>query len=298
MLELIFGTRTKIKLLHALSVSGRAMTRNELVGTTHSGMRSTYEQVEELIALGVLVEKVNGRSKVALDPEFPLYESMRDLLLLSAEYLRTSQDVLAAVDRICGDNYYIGTFTAARQKISPVDYDPPIYVVNILKGHYKRLYPRLKTLGKLANIKVYDKSMGESGDVTIILRVCESIPPDVIRIDFFGAEVWMASIERGIIECLTMETPFTLYGVYLSLLQNRLDNALDIVYLKRLAEEEGILPLVLAIMSKFNELMGKELFELTPEEKRTAKGRVDEKEIKHTVNTVRGGGFLLTLKKK
>ena len=40
---------------------------------------------------------------------------------------QNSQDVLAAVDRICGDNCYIGAFTAARQKINPVDYDPPVY---------------------------------------------------------------------------------------------------------------------------------------------------------------------------
>lgn len=288
MLELIFGTRTKIKLLQALAASDRAMTRNELASITHSGLRSTYEQVEELIALGVLKEIVNVRNRVALDPEFPLYESMRDLLLLSAEYLRTSQDVLAAVDRICGDNYYIGAFTATRQKISPVDYDPPVYLVNVLKDSYKRLYPRLKTLGKLANIKVYDKSMGEAGDVTIILRECESIPPDILRTDFLGAEVWMASVERGIIECLTGETPFTLYGIYLSLLQNRLDNAIDIDYFKRLAEEGEVLPLALAIMSKFNEVMGKDLFQLTSEEKRNARGRVDEKEIRHAVNTVKG----------
>ncbi len=288
MLELIFGTRTKIKLLQALAASGRAMTRNELAKATGSGLRSTYEQVEDLIALGVLVEKVNGRSKLALNPEFPLYESMRDLLLISEEYLRTPRDVLSAVDRICGDNYYIGAFTAARQKISPVDYDPPVYVVNILKVHYKRLHPRIKALGKLANIKVYERGIGEASDITIILRTCESIPPDIIRTDFLGAEVWMASVERGIIECLTGETPFTLYGVYLALLQNRLDNALDIVYFKRLAEEEDILPLVLAVMSKFNEFMCEDLFDLTPEEERKARGIVDEKEIKHAVNTVRG----------
>jgi hypothetical protein len=288
MLELIFGTRTKIKLLQALAASGRPMTRNELAGKTHSGMRSTYEQVEELIALGVLKETVNGRSKVAIDPEFPLYESMRDLLLLGAEYLCTPQDVLAAVHRICGDNYYIGAFTAARQRITPVDYDPPIYLVNILKEHYKRLCPRIKALGKLANIKVYEKNMGEAGDITIITRACESIPPDIIRTDFLGAEVWIASIERGIIECLTGITPFTSYGVYLSLLQNRLDNALDIVYFKKLAEEEEVLPLVFAIMSKFNDFMGKNFFELTLEEKENARGRVDEKEIKHAVNTVMG----------
>lgn len=288
MLELIFGTKTKIKLLQALAASDKPMTRYELATLTRSGLRSTYEQIEELIALGVLKEIVNGRSKVALDTEFPLYDSVRSLLLLSMEYLRTSKDVLLAIDRICGDNYYIGAFTAARQKISPVDYDPPIYMVNIMEEHYKRLYPRLKTLGKLANVRVYEESMGESGDITIILRSCESIPPDVIRAEFLGAEVWMTSVERGIIECLLGETPFTSYGVYLSLLQNRLDDALDIDYFKKLAEENDVLPLVLAIMSKFNELMGKDLFELKPEEKTKARARFDEKEIRHAVNTVMG----------
>ncbi len=288
MLELIFGTKTKIRLLQGLAQSNRPMTRNELAIMTSSGLRSTYEQVEELIALGVLKETVNGRSKVALDPEFPLHESLRDILLLSGGYLRTPQDVLMAVDRICGDNYYIGSFTASRQKISPIDYDPPIYVVNILKEQYKRLYPRLKALGKLANIKVYEKSMGEAGDITIITYACESIPPDVIRTDFMGVEVWIASVERGIIECLTSETPFTLYGVYLALLQNRLDNVLDTVYLKKLAEEEGFLPLILAVMSKFNEVSGKRLFEITEREKSMVEGRVDEKEIKYSINTVMG----------
>lgn len=288
MLELIFGTRTKIKLLNALVQSHKPMTRNELAKITSSGLRSTYEQVEELIALGVLKETVNGRSRVALDPEFPLHENLSDLLLLSGEYLRTPQDVLAAVDRICGDNYYLGSFTAARQKITPIDYDPPIYAVNILREQYKRLYPRLRALGKLANIKVYEKSMGEPADITIITYACESIPPDVIRADFLSVEVWIASEERGIIECLTKETPFTLYGAYLVLLQNTLDNVLDIAYLKKLAEEEWSLPLVLAVMSKFNEIAGKKLFELTEEEHRLAQGWVDEKEIRHVINTVMG----------
>lgn len=255
---------------------------------TGSGLRSTYQQVEELIALGVLKETVNRRSRVALDPEFPLIESLRDLLLLSGEYLRTPQDVLAAVDRICGDSYYLGSFTAARRKINPIDYDPPIYAVNILREYYKRLYPRLRALGKLANIKVYEKSMGEAGDITIIAYACESIPPDVIRADFLGVEVWIASVERGIIECLTRKTLFTLYGAYLALMQNRLDNVLNLAYFKKLAGEEVSLPLILAVMLKFNEIAGKSFFEITGREKSMAEGMVDEKEIRHAINTVMG----------
>ncbi len=288
MLELILGTRTKIKLLQALAQSSRSMTRNELVKMTGSGLRSTYEQVEELIGLGVLKETVNGRIRVALDPEFPLHDKLRDLLLSGTDYLRTPQDVLAAVDRICGDKYYLGSFTAARRKINPVDYDPPVYAVNILKDHYKHLYPRLRVLGKIANIKVYEKNMDEAGDVTIITYACNNIPPDIVRTDFLGIEVWVASVERGIIECLVRKTPFTLYGAYLALLQNRLDNVLDIAYFKKLAQEEGLLSLILAVMKKFNEIRGKRLFEVTGKEQTMAHGWVDEKEIRHAINTVMG----------
>jgi len=288
MLELIFGTKTKIKLLQALVETIKPMTRNELAKMTDSGIRSTYEQIEELIALGVLKETVKGHIRVSLDTEFPLYESLRDLLLLSKEYLHTSQDVLAAMDRICGDNYYLGSFNAARQNISPVDYDPPIYAVNILKDHYKRFNLRLMALGKLANIKVYEKKIGEVGDITIITYACESIPPDIMRSDFLGVEVWIASVERGIIECIDRETPFTMYGTYLALLQNRLDNVLDIAYLKKLAEEEGCLPLTLSVMSEFNKIADQEIFELTENEKSIAKGWVDEKDIRHAINTVMG----------
>ncbi|HEY9204561.1 MAG TPA: hypothetical protein VIO58_01470 [Candidatus Methanoperedens sp.] len=290
MLELIFGTKTKVRLLQVLAASGTPMTRNELARITHSGTRSTYEQIEELIAMGVLIETENGRSRVALDPEFPFYDSIRDLLLSGRDYPGTPGNVLKLVDRICGTNYYLGAFTAARQGITPVDYDPPIYMVSILKKKYRRLYPRVSALGRLPGIRVYEKT-GDVGDITIVTNACDSIPPDIKRIDFLNAAVWIASVERGIIECLVKETPFTIYGTYLALLQNRLDNVIDVTYFRKLAAEENCLPLVLAVMSGFNDISGKEIFELTGEEKRTAgkaRGMVDIKEIKHAINTVMG----------
>ena len=290
MLELLLGTRTKVRLLKVLSASGNPMTRNELARTTHSGTRSTYEQIEELIAIGVLKETENGRSKLALDPEFPFYDSIRDLFLSGRDYPGIPQDILKLIDRICGDNYYIGAFTAARQRITLVDYDPQIFMVNILKKRYPKLSPRVMVLGKLSGVRVNDK-MGLAGEMTIIANACENIPPDIKRIDYLNVEIWMASVERGIIECLTGKTPFILYGIYLALLQNRLDNVMDMEYLKKLAIEEKCLPRVLAVMSEFNEVSGKEIFPLKGKERnmaRKARATVDKKEIKHTINTVMG----------
>ncbi|PWB51230.1 MAG: hypothetical protein C3F06_10450 [Candidatus Methanoperedenaceae archaeon] len=290
MLELLLGTRTKVKLLKVLAASGDPMTRNELAHITHSGNRSTYEQIEELIAIGVLKEIENGRSRLALDPEFPFYDSIRDLFLSVRDYPGIPQDILKMVDRICKDNYYLGAFTAARQKITPIDYDPPIYMVNILKKFYPGLSPRVMALGKLPGVRAYE-NMGEAGEMTIIPNTCENIPPDVKRIDHLNVEVWIASVERGIIECLTRKTPFTKYGTYLALLQNRLDNAINLEYFRKLAAEENCLPRVLAVMLEFNEISGKEIFPLTQEDKSMASkatSAVDKKEIKHAINTVMG----------
>lgn len=290
MLELLFGTKTKVRLLKVLAESGDPMTRNELANLTHSGIRSTYEQIEELIAIGVLREIENRRSRVALDPEFPFYDSIRDLFLSGKDYPGIPQDVLKMVNRICGDNYYIGAFTAARQRITPVDYDPQIYMVNILKKNYPILSSRIMVLGKLHKVRVYEK-MEEASEMTVIVNTCESIPPDVKRIDYLNVEVWIASVERGIIECLTRNTPFTKYGTYLALLQNMLDNDIDLEYFRKLAVEENCLALVLSVMSEFNEVSGKEIFPLTGEERdvdRKGKATVDKKEIKHAINTVMG----------
>lgn len=290
MLELLLGTRTKVRLLKVLAASGNPMTRNELARKTRSGIKSTYEQIEELIAIGVLKEIENGRSKVALDPEFPFYDSIRDLFISGRDYPGIPQGVLKLVDRICGDNYYLGAFTAARQRITPIDYDPQIYIVNILKKCYPELTPRVMALGKLSGVRGYEK-MGEAGEMTIIANACEKIPPDVKRIDYLNLDVWMASVERGIIECLTGKTPFIQYGTYLAMLQNRLDNVIDLEYLRKLAIEENSLPLVLSVMSEFNEVSGKEIFPLTEEEMsmtRKAMTKVDKKDIKHAVNTVMG----------
>lgn len=290
MLELLLGTKTKVRLLKVLAASGDPMTRNELANLTHSGIRSTYEQIEELVAIGVLKEIENGRSRIVLDPEFPFYDSIRDLFLSGKDYPGIPQDVLKMVDRICGDNYYFGAFTAARQRITPIDYDPQIYMVNILKKHYPGLSTRVMALGKLPRVSVYE-NMEEAREMTIIVNTCENIPPDVKKNDYLNVEVWIASVERGIIECLTGKTPFTIYGTYLALLQNMLDNVMDPEYFRKLAIEANCLPHVLAVMQEFNEVSGKEIFALTQEDRnmvRKTRATVDKKEIKHVINTVMG----------
>jgi hypothetical protein len=288
MLEAVLGTRAKVRMLRALATAGHPLTRHELARAARSGMRSTYEQVEELLALGVVREVAGPRTRVELDPEFPLHDELRGLLLSEGDLLGTAGDILAAVDRICGDGYYIGAFTAARARITPVDYDPPFYLVNVLEAGWARLCPRLRALGRLDNVRVGEDGTDGTGDVTLILASCSKIPSDAARTQVRGADVWLCSAERGIVECLARKTPFSEYGAYLALLQNRVDGVLDVKRLCNLANEENVLPRLLAVTAALDRAAGKTLFGLGKIIARGEKGAVNEKEIQNAVNTVMG----------
>ena len=289
MLEAVLGTRAKVRMLRALATAGAPLTRHELALAARSGMRSTYEQVEELLALGVVRELPGPRTRVELESEFPLHDELRGLLLAEGDLLSTVGDILSAVDRICGDGYYIGAFTAARATITPVDYDPPFYLVNVLEAGWARLSPRLRALGRLDNIRVGEKGTDGTGDVTLVLARCQKIPPDAARTRVQGADVWLCSVERGIVECLARKTPFSDYGTYLALLQNRLDGALDTKRLCDTAREENVLQKLLAVAAALDRAAGKRLFGLGGRKSRAEGGAVNEKEIRNAVNTVMGG---------
>jgi len=287
-LEIALGTRAKVRMLCALAAASHPLTRNELARAAGSGMRSTYEQVEELVAIGVLREVGDGPVRLALDEQFPLHADLRNLLLMDKDLLRTAGDILEAVDRICGDSYYIGAFTAARARITPIDYDPPIYIVNLLDSRWARLAPRLRALGKLDNVLVGEKRLEQTGEVSLLLWPCPEIPSDAVRGNVQGAGVWLCSVERGVVECLARKTPFSEYGAYLAILQNRIAGALDLGMLQELAAGEGALPRLLAVAEALDRATGKNLFGLRGRQKRDAWRTVDEKEIRNAVNTVMG----------
>jgi hypothetical protein len=272
-------------MLCALAVASHPLTRNELARAAGSGIRSTYEQVEELVALGVLRE-VGVR--LALDEQSPLHVDLRNLLLVDKDLMRTAGEILAAVERICGDSYYIGAFTAARARITPIDYDPPIYIVNLLDSGMKRRVPRLRALGRLDNVTVGEKMPEKPRDISILLRPCPRIPPDVVRGKIQGTDVWLCSVERGIVECLDWDSPFSEYGAYLVLLQNRMERVLDLKRLLEIAEKEGALTRLVAAMEALDRAAGKKLFGFGGRHGRAAKRNVDEKQARDAVNTVMG----------
>jgi len=281
MLELIFGTKTKAKILGELAQSNKERTRKELVELTGCGVRSVYGQVEDLITLEVLRQEKKGRNKLTLNPEFPLYLDIKNIALAAIDYKKgLMKNILGVIDGIFGDNYYVGFFTAASRRITPIDYNPEIYVINVLKDVCEEGVRKLKVFDKLPEI---DVNRENDGMIKIHSLECKSIPDDVIRDEIQGNEVWICSIERGIVECFTDRgTYFSRYGCCLSLLQNSIDHVIDEKILLSIAEEEGIKDRMIELMGSFNYLLGRNLFGVKPR-------KMHIKEVREAVNTISGG---------
>jgi len=281
MLELIFGTRTKARILEELARSDKERTRKELVELTGCGVRSVYDQVEDLIALGVITEEKKGWNKLLLNPEFPLYPDIKGIALAAIDYKKgLIKNILSLMDKVLGDNYYVGFFTAASRRITPIDYNPEIHVINILEDRYTEGLRRLKVFDKLSEIDV-NKEGG--GIIKIFVLKCKAIPEDVVRDEIQGNKVWICSIERGIVECFTdRNIYFSRYGCCLSLLQNSMEGIIDEKILLDIAEEKGIKDRMIGIMGSFNHLLGRNLYNVKPKRRRI-------KEVREAVNTILGG---------
>lgn len=278
MLELIFGTKTKTRILAELSTSGTAKTRNELVKQTGCGIRGVYEQIDELLTLNVLKETKNGSRKIQLNPEHPLHQDIKNINLLALDYKKDIlKNILGTVDSILKDEYYLGFYTAARKKITPIDYDPQIYTLKILNKEYDKAIKKLKIFNGLKEIGVQ-----KDGLIQIIPLKCKQIPKDVVREELFNNEIWICSIERGIVECFTKENKyFSRYGSCLVLLQNKMEDTLNEKLLVEIAQEEDIKDELIKTMGYFNYLLKKRLFNAEPK-------KTPLKEVSQAVNTVIG----------
>ena len=84
LLELLLGSRTRVRILtHLLSVE-QGMTRHALAKEIGGGVGPVYEQVDRFIALGVLEERDNGN--IFIDRSFPFMDTLTDLVLAGVDY--------------------------------------------------------------------------------------------------------------------------------------------------------------------------------------------------------------------
>ncbi|MEM4308559.1 MAG: hypothetical protein QXU48_05805 [Thermoplasmata archaeon] len=272
LLENIFGTKTKVRILTALATANAPRKRNQIVYECGGSIQGIYDQIEELIGIGVVKEE-NG--KILLEENFPFYEEIVNLVLRTKEYIWSPKSVFSRIDQLLGDNYYIGGFWAARQKTVPIDYETNAVLLQIL-GTNKKIKKRLEALSKVSGMEFR-------------IREIQRIPEDVGKREIFGVEVWVASVERGIVEAFQF-VDCSEYGAYLVLVQNLVERTIRKEKLMEISVMYGMKEMLLGVLCTINEISEKRLIALTNEEKKNAR-IVDEhgrKAIRDAINTVIG----------
>jgi hypothetical protein len=219
-LETIFGTKTKVRIVESILNSGPlkvVQIYREIGGSMHG----TYDQVEELIGAGVLLER-NGM--IEIDENFPYMDDLSNMVLSMAGYLKQIGDALQRIDYLFGNRYYIGGFHSARGSVVPLDYDTDSILLNI-KDPSRKDRIRLEAVGKISGLN-------------FIIRSIEIMPVDVKRENLYDSEVWISSIERGMVEAFeTLDC--TDYGAHLLLVQNLIEGGIDLNTLIDYSTEHG-----------------------------------------------------------
>ena len=220
-LQQLLGTNTKIRIFQVLFIEPEGLSRHALSKEVGTGIGPLYEQVDQLIALGAIREE---KERIIMDDGFPFHDTLMDLVLNTADHLDDQGKVLEILDRINGDGYYLTGYTGACQNGPPIDYDRPSIMIAVLDLDTRK---RRKM-----------RSISECSDVDIRWFKTEMIPDDVRRDTVSGAEIWLASLERSMVDCHAMEECEP-YPIVLLLIQNMVDGSVDIEKLMRIAREEG-----------------------------------------------------------
>ncbi len=270
----VVGTGTKARMLEHFYLDQTPVTRARLARAIGSGLGPTYGQVDELVALGVFCET---GGKVGPDTSFPFFESLANFVVLSADYMRDLRVLLERVDALFNDGYYITGYLAARRYGPPVDRDQDTALVAVLDldGHGKNY------LGALSRAAVTELDWLGVG----------AIPDDVARIDIYGAKVWLASAERGLVDSVVMDDA-DMYTVVQLFMRDVMAGSLDWGRLRTIAGEAGVLQPFLSMAYALNKRAGRDLAPLKRGEAGPARSGLDpllSKAVKDAYNTLMEG---------
>lgn len=269
-LQQLLGTNTKIRIFQVLFIEPEGLSRHALSKEAGTGIGPLYEQVDQLIALGALKEE---EDRIFVDDEFPFHDTLMDLVLNTADFLDDQGSVLEILDRINGDGYYLTGYAGACQNGPPIDYDISSIMIAVLDLETRK--------------KRKMQSISECSKVDVRWFKTDRIPDDVRRDMVFGTEIWLASIERSLVDCHAMGECEP-YPIVLLLVQNMVDGSVDIEKLMKLAQEAGCSVFFEKVMIELsNSKLG------IPEE---LLGRMKagsdtniERVVKSALNTVMGG---------
>jgi hypothetical protein len=274
LLPKIFGTKTKTHIIEHFIHEPEPVTKHALCKIIYSGIGPTYKQIDQLIAMGVLKEFKN---RITLDTSFPFYDDIANLVLTMTNYTNDHRILLDRINSLLRNDYYITGYIAACQNGPPIDHEQRTILVAVFK--------------KSARIENYLKTLAEITPIRLSWFFIEKIPKDVKRQKIFNSKVWLASIERGIVDCIEQHD-CDIYPIILLILQNIIENTLDKKKLIEIAQKKDAYEFVLTVIFEINMIMKKPIVKLNVSEQAIAsanrKPEISET-VKKAYNTVMGG---------
>jgi hypothetical protein len=258
----IFGSRTKIRIIGTLARIPGGMTRNAVRLELETSTTRVYEQMEQLKALGVLRE---DGGLYALDDRFPFHDLIAEAAVALDGYFDDPGTLLARVDDLFSDGYFLTGFAAATARLTPIDYEMQSLRIGLLRPTGRQM----TALDTLDRASVYDVS-GFPVD---------RVPDDVERTDLYNTPVWCAGLERSVLDCLTSKECST-YGAYLVFCHYVLEGGPDVERLAAVARETGAV-----------DLAGTLLWQISGTDLGVPFGKAafSQKDLDSALNTIRGG---------
>ena len=221
MLEVILGSKTKVKILEILSEYPDGLTRNKIAEYSSLHPNNIYDQIDDLLFLDIIA--TNGKIYF-LNSNHLLYETLRSFFQLFTEYTHHfSNNIIPFISSKLTTNYYFTGYFAATRMITPIDYSENLINIVIVSPHYSYFDKKLALLTTLENIS-YQKL--EPGKVSIFAHEGKDIPADVKLEKYNGQDIFLSSITRGIIDCFRYPGTSD-YGKCLILIQNEQEGLLD-----------------------------------------------------------------------
>jgi len=148
----LLGTTTKVRIIEKLVIEPGMCSRHELYKKILGGIGPTYQQIDQLIALGIVKET---KGKIELDPTFPFYDDIANLIISTTEYLNDHRILLDRINILFGTEYYITGYIAACQNGPPIDHEQNSVLIAILNlDQNNRWSNYLKTLAEVSSIKM------------------------------------------------------------------------------------------------------------------------------------------------
>lgn len=261
----LLGTATKVKIFEQLCMDPTPLTKHALSKQISNSIGPIYEQVDQLIALGALKEVNRG---IMLDGSYPFYDDIVSIVTSTAHYM-DMRILLDRIDSLLKSGYYITGYLAARQNGPPVDHEQDSALVAVLN-------PTSRYSNYLMTISAVSPT-------DLKWHGIDTVPNDITRQDVYGSTIWIASLERGLIDCVVHQDCST-YVIALLLLQNIMDRTVDTPRLLQMASGYGVGEILIMFMSEFNRIAEDDLVSLEATAVSEARKRLDSHQLSDIID--------------